>query len=120
MSETDAIDIKKELKLYFEERYNRTQALDSVEHSLEREIMTKDQLEYIYQWIDSSIDQWVEKADEFKDTLVYYAAGPKSKDEVSLLVSTDDYAEQKAASKWVVPSALRLVEPESVLHILNK
>lgn len=95
MSETDAIDIKKELKLYFEERYNRTQALDSVEHSLEREIMTKDQLEYIYQWIDSSIDQWVEKADEFKDTLVYYAAGPKSKDEVSLLVSTDDYANKR-------------------------
>lgn len=120
MSNDCAINLKNELKNYFKERYTRTQALDPKEHALEREIMTKDQLNYIYQWIDESLDQWVEKVDENKDSLVYYAAGRNATDEVSLLVSTDDYAEQKNTSKWVVPSALRLVEPESVLHILNK
>lgn len=120
MSNDVAIDLKKELKEYFKKRYARTQSLDPSEHALEREILTKEQLDYINQWIDESLDQWVEKADEYKDSLVYYAAGRKATEEVSLLVSTDDYAEQKAASKWVVPSALRLVEPESVLHILNK
>lgn len=36
------------------------------------------------------------------------------------IITYADYSEQKAASKWIVPSALRLVEPEAVLHILNK
>lgn len=120
MSDTIATDLKRELKVYFKDRYTRTQALDLSAHALEREIMTKEQLDYIYQWIDESLDQWVEKADEFRSSLVYYAAGKRESEEVSLLISTDDYTEQKAASKWVVPSALRLVEPESVLHILNK
>ena len=82
--------------------------------------MTKDQLDYIYKWINDSLQQWVEKAEKYGGSLVYYAAGRNDANEVSLLVSTDDYAEQKIANKWVVPSALRLVEPESVLHILNK
>lgn len=118
MSGTTAVELKKELKVYFDERYLRTQKLS--EHALEREIITKEQLMYIHQWIDESLDQWVEKVDKYGDSLVYYAAGRKSAEEISLLISTDDYAEQKTSSKWVVPSALRLVEPESVLHILNK
>ena len=118
MSGTTAVELKKELKVYFDERYLRTQKLS--EHALEREIITKEQLMYIHQWIDESLDQWVEKVNKYGDSLVYYAAGRRSAEEISLLISTDDYAEQKTSSKWVVPSALRLVEPESVLHILNK
>lgn len=120
MSIPIATELKSELKKYFENRYARTQALDSTLHALEREIITKEQLSYIYEWIDVSLDQWVNKAEQYGDSLVYYAAGRKGAEEVSLLVSTDDYSEQKAASKWIVPSALRLVEPEAVLHILNK
>ena len=115
-----AAELKRELKKYFENRYTRTQALDPIMHALEREIITKEQLCYIYQWIDESLDQWVNKTEQYSDSLVYYAAGRRETEEVSLFVSTDDYSEQKAASKWVVPSALRLVEPEAVLHILNK
>ena len=70
--------------------------------------------------LTSILDQWKKLAESNGDSLVYYAAGRKATEEKSLLVSTDDYAEQKASSKWVVPSALRLVEPEAVLHILNK
>lgn len=120
MSDIMVAELKRELKIYFDERYSRTRALDPSEHVLEREILTKELLDYIYQWIDESLDQWVEMADKFKNSLVYYAAGRRSSEEVSLLISTDDYIERKAASKWVVPSALRLIEPESVLHILNK
>ncbi len=120
MCDTTANDLKQELKTYFDERYSRTQDLDQSIHALEREIITQEQLDYIYQWINESLDQWVEKVNKFGESLVYYAAGRNRSEEVSLLVSTDDYAEQKAASKWVVPTALRLVEPESVLHILNK
>ena len=119
MSETMADNLKQELKAYFKERFERTCSLDQSEHALEREIITKEQLNYIYECIDGSISQWVNMASEFGNSLVYYAAGRKRTEEKSLLVSTDDYAEQKAASKWVVPSALRLVEPEAVLHILN-
>lgn len=120
MSDVTAMELKRELKVYFDERYLRTQNLDPSEHALEREIITNDQLLYIHQWIDESLGQWVEKVNEYGNLLVYYAAGRRSTEEIPLLVSTDDYAEQKTASKWVVPSALRLVEPESVLHILNK
>jgi len=120
MSDVTANELRGNLKAYFNERYERTQALNSTEHELERELMTKDQLDYIYKWINDSLQQWVEKAEKYGGSLVYYAAGQNEANEVSLLVSTDDYAEQKIANKWVVPSALRLVEPESVLHILNK
>lgn len=120
MTSAVAAELKLEIKSYFKKRYERTEALDVAEHALEREILTEEQLNYIYQWIDESLDQWVALEEESGDSLVYYAAGKKASEEVSLLVSTDAYAEQKLASKWVVPSALRLVEPESVLHILNK
>ncbi len=112
--------LKVELKKYFESRYNRTKNLNPELHALEREIITEEQLSYIYSWIDSSLDQWKDLAESNGDSLVYYAAGRKGTEEKSLLVSTDDYSEQKASSKWVVPSALRLVEPEAVIHILNK
>ena len=120
MSDVIASELRVKLKAYFNERYERTQSLNPTEHELERELITKEQLEYIYKWIDESLLQWVEKAEKYGTSLVYYAAGRNEANEVSLLASTDDYAEQKNANKWVVPSALRLVEPESVLHILNK
>lgn len=120
MSCTTADELKSELKAYFKDRYERTQSLDNMEQVLEKEIMTSDQLEYIYQWIEESLDQWTEMAEDNGSSLVYYSGGRNSSEEVSLLVSPDDYAEQKDNSKWVVPSALRLVEPEAVLHILNK
>ena len=120
MTSAIAADIKQELKRYFKIRYDRTKNLEVSEHALEREILTEEQLKYIYQWIDESLDQWIAMEVESGDSLVYYAAGKNASEETPLLVSTDAYAEQKLASKWVVPSALRLVEPESVLHILNK
>lgn len=120
MQVNDALNLKDELKKYFGERFSRTQALDASEHPLEREIMTKEQLEYIYKWIEDSLDQWVKIEVDKGMSLVYYAAGKKASDETPLLISTDDYAENKANSKWVVPSALRLIEPEAVLRILNK
>ena len=120
MTEYSAEQLKTDLKLYFSRRYDRTRSLDKKTRNLEREIMTKEQLDFIYKWIDDSLDQWAQMAQTEGDSLVYYAAGRRKTEEKSLLVSTDDYAEQKATSKWVVPSALRLVEPEAVLHILNK
>ena len=120
MTEYISDTLKIELKKYFESRYNRTKILNPALHALETEIITEEQLSYIYSWIDSSLDQWKDLAESNGDSLVYYAAGRKGKEEKSLLVSTDDYSEQKASSKWVVPSALRLVEPEAVIHILNK
>ena len=120
MTEYSAEQLKTDLKMYFSRRYDRTQNLDKTTQILEREIMTDKQRDFIYKWINDSLDQWVQMAQTEGDALVYYAAGRKQTEEKSLLVSTDDYAEQKATSKWVVPSALRLVEPEAVLHILNK
>ena len=91
MNRTIANSLKIELKRYFEERYKRTQMLDKVEHSLEREIMTKEQLGYIYQWIDDSLEQWEKMVQNGGDKLVYYAAGRKETEETSLLCgSTDD------------------------------
>ena len=119
MQDNDALSLKDELKKYFGERFSRTQALDASEHPLEREIMTKEQLEYIYKWIEDSLDEWVKIEQDKGMSLVYYAAGKKASEETPLLISTDDYAENKANSKWVVPSALRLIEPEAVLHIIK-
>jgi hypothetical protein len=116
MSAATANKLKDELKRYFEERYNRTKSLNSIEC----EILTQDQLTFICNWIDKSLDQWVEEVETHGNSLVYYASGRNARNEVSLLVSPDDYAEQTSTNKWIVPSALRIVEPEAVLHILNK
>ena len=86
---------------------------------LEKGILTEGQLNEITKWIDESIDQWLEKA-ENENNLVYYAAGRNAHDERSLLISPDDYADKKKDSKWVVPSSLRMVEPEAVLHIMKE
>ena len=120
MSSNLADELKRELKLYFTERYDRAQGLDPIKYRLEREILTEKQLEYIYHWIDESLDQWVSKAEEFGESLVYYTGGRNQADENPLLISTAEYEEVKASSKWVVPSAVRIVEPEAVCHILNE
>ena len=113
-----AVKLKKNLKHYFITRYNRTQNLPDELH-LEKGILTEGQLNEITKWIDESIDQWLEKA-ENENNLVYYAAGRNAHDERSLLISPDDYADKKKDSKWVVPSSLRMVEPEAVLHIMKE
>lgn len=72
-----AAELKLEIKSYFKKRYERTKALEVSEHALEREILTEELLNYIYQWIDESLDQWVVLEEETGDSLVYYAAGKK-------------------------------------------
>lgn len=117
MTDSLAQLLKNELKKYFISRFERTKNLPKEQH-LERGILTEGQLQEIIKWIDESLDQWVEQA-AMHDNLVYYAAGRRANSEQSLLLSPDDYADKKKNSKWVVPTSLRMVEPESVLHILK-
>lgn len=113
MNDMLASEIKDRLKEHFNKRYERTKNLVN----LEKEILTKEQLKFIYQWIDDSLDQWLQLVRTHGESLVYYAAGRNENKEVSLLVTPEDYYELKKNSKWIVPSALRIVDPESVLHI---
>lgn len=120
MSDIKAEDLKIRLKEYFYDRYNRTKDLDERKHALERELLSEKQLAYINNWIDKSLDQWVQLVKKTRDLLVYYAAGRNKNEEPSLMVSTGDYSDKKEGSMWVIPSALRMIEPEAVLHILNQ
>jgi len=100
---------------YFDNRFVRTSVLDS---KLEQGLLTKDLEEYIIHFVDDALSQWEDLANTY-DNLVYSAniSRDNRNFEPSLFTAPDDYDETKNDSLWTVPMALRIVEPEAVLHV---
>ena len=109
--------IKRELKEYFSNREERTRILSQQESSL----LTQDMLNIIYDQIDKCIDIWLDAANTRGQDLVYYISkfGRRNPTEVALFASPEDFEGEVPTDKWLVPNALRVIEPESVIHVIK-
>lgn len=109
--------LKNEMKIYFTRREKRAEILKEQEAAL----LTKDMLDVIYQQIDRCIDIWLDAANGQGQNLVYYISkyGRRNPNEISLFASPEDYEGESPTDKWLVPNALRVIEPESVIHVIR-
>ena len=109
--------LRKELKGYFSKREERSRILPQQEASL----LTHDMLVIIHKQIDNCIDIWLDAANQKGQNLVYYISkfGRRNPSEVALFASPEDFEGDAPIDKWLVPNALRVIEPESVIHVIR-
>jgi len=99
---------------YIDNRYSRTMHLPN-ELELQKGLLTEDLKNYIDAFVNDALDQW-ETIATTKADLVYKAGGKKP----YLFIAPDAYDDEKEQSCWTVPTSLRIVEPEAVLHVKVK
>jgi hypothetical protein len=78
-------------------------------------------LSIISNQINKNIDIWLQAANVKGQNLVYYVSGyaRRSASEYALFASPEDYEGDAPSDKWLVPNALRVIEPESVIHVIH-
>lgn len=108
---------------YFQQRFERTNALENPNPELQiilRNILTQDMLDFVNKFIEAAITQFRNMAQQPANQLRYYRDNPYQKNnDQYLYTETEDYDDAQNDSYWVVPQALRIVEPEAVLKIDN-
>lgn len=104
--------IKDDIKQFFNERMSRTKDTD------EAALLTDDMLQEIYNEIDRNINNWLDVKDVNGKNLVYIKNQYNS-EEVPLFSSPEDFEGDIPSDKWLVPNALRVIEPESVIHVIR-
>ena len=112
-----AESLKKELKSYFAYRMHRT------EGTPQSSLLTKDMLEVINQEIDRNFNIWLDEATNNSNSLVYRINlsrfRKRNSEEVAFFASPEDYEGDVPFDKWLVPNSLRVIEPESVIHVVR-
>ena len=103
---------------YFVGRFRTTQNITRLDAELQeclRNIFTD--VTKVREFVENAVDQWIHLVQggqlHYKNNNQY-----RHYDNV-LFTETEDYDDAKADSLWVVPNALRIVEPEAVLTIEN-
>ena len=104
--------IKDDIKKYFADRMSRTKDTD------EAALLTDDMLQEIYNEIDRNINNWLDVKGVNGKNLVYIKNQYNS-EEVPLFSSPEDFEGDIPSDKWLVPNALRVIEPESVIHVIR-
>ena len=114
---TFANKVKSNLKEYFSNRQKRTIGLSQQEASL----LTPEMLKIINVQIDRIVDIWLNAANQPGKDLVYSISnfGRRNPNEVALYASPEDFEGDTPQDKWLVPNALRVIEPESVIHVIR-
>ena len=112
-----ADNMKADIKQFFSNRMWRTS------YTPEAALLTNDMLQEIYKEIDRNIDLWLNEANSNGKNLVYsIIENPyrgNNTNEVSLFASPEDFEGDIPFDKWLVPNALRVIEPESVIHVIR-
>lgn len=112
-----ADQIKTEIKQYFKVRMERTS------DSPEKALLTEEMLQGINKEIDRNINLWLHEANSNGKNLVYSIIENqfrgRQQDEISLFASPEDFEGDIPSDKWLVPNALRVIEPESVIHVIR-
>jgi hypothetical protein len=89
----------------------------------EKALLTEKMLQEINQEIDRNIELWVDEANKNGKNLVYSIIENqyrgRQQDEISLFASPEDFEGDIPSDKWLVPNALRVIEPESVIHVIR-
>lgn len=101
---------------YFYQRYKRTEELNG----LERELLTKGLLDYIGLQVHEILNQWMHKKEKSEGLVYINSRFGKNVQATALYSSVDDYEEIRQRNKWKVPTALRVLEPEAVIHVIIK
>ena len=65
------------------------------------------------------IEQWIKKKEESQDLVYIKNRLGRDQQATPLYSSTEDYDEIRQQNKWKVPTALRILEPEAVIHIIK-
>ena len=109
--------IKTDIKKYFANRMRRTSYTD------EKALLTSEMLQEINNEIDRNINNWLIEANKNGQNLVYSIIesrfGRRNPNEISLFASPEDFEGDIPSDKWLVPNALRVIEPESVIHVIR-
>ena len=108
-------EIEKKVKKYFAGRLERTAELSGIE----RELLTKDLFDYICLMVHEMLEQWIKKKEESQDLVYIKNRLGRDQQATPLYSSTEDYDEIRQQNKWKVPTALRILEPEAVIHIIE-
>lgn len=111
------ISVHDKVMSYINNRYFRTMSLPK-ELELQKGLLTKDLKNNIEVFVDNALEQWERMATTTVD-LVYKAAPFRGK-KPYLFVAPDAYDDEREQSCWTVPTSLRIVEPEAVLHVKVK
>lgn len=111
-------EVRGKIMQYIDNRYIRTQSLP-LGFDLQRGLLTEDLKQNIKDFVDKALDQWESMAITNPD-LVYKASRFKGKNKPYLFVAPDAYDDEREQSLWTVPTSLRIVEPEAVLHVKVK
>ncbi len=102
---------------YIDNRYCRIKNLpEGLE--LQQELLTEELKKNIDVFVNDALDQWETMATTTVD-LVYKAAPFRGK-KPYLFIAPDAYDDEREQSCWTVPTSLRIVEPEAVLHVKVK
>ena len=92
-------------------------------HTPEAALLTNEMLQGINQEIDRNIELWLTEANNNRQNLVYSIIetqyGRRNPNEISLFASPEDFEGDIPDDKWLVPNALRVIEPESVIHVIR-
>lgn len=107
--------IEEDIKEYFEGRLRKTQELSGIE----RELLTPELLKYISSMVHEMLEQWIEKKEDSQQLVYTKNRYTRNQQATPLYSSTDDYDEIRQQNKWKVPTALRILEPEAVIHIIK-
>lgn len=120
----NAEDINKlvmDVSIYFHDRYIHLSEMNEIDPLL-KNLLTKQNLDSIYNWIKEAINDWIKKNESAllkQKSLVFNNAIEKSQQE-QLFVDIDEYTENIYFKKWQIPQSLRVVEAEAVINIKPK
>ena len=103
---------------YIEKRYNRTKNLPN-ELELQKGLLTDDLKNNIEAFVHEALDQWASMA---TTTVILSIRRIRLGEERKpyLFIAPDAYDDERSDSYWTVPTSLRIVEPEAVLHVKVK
>lgn len=107
--------IEKAVREYFEERLKRTVELSGIES----ELLTPDLFKYICKMVHDMLEQWQEKKKDSQELVYTKNRSGRNNQATPLYSTSEDYDEMRLLNKWKVPTALRLLEPEAVIHIIK-
>lgn len=117
-SEDLKIKVRDKIIQYIENRYYRTQNLPS-ELELQRGLLTSELKDNIERYVNEALEQWQSMA-KLNPDLIYKVSSFRGKSKPYLFVAPDAYDDEREQSLWTVPTSLRIVEPEAVLHVKVK
>lgn len=103
-------DVISLLESIFENRYQRTSSLDD---ELQKGLFTSQQIDYVKRFIREALNDWSSLIANGGDIVYNNAKSPQR----ALFSTPDEFDDARTSSLWIVPSSLRIVEPEAVLHV---